>query len=66
MKCVEKLFYRIQISIVRDDSDENLQVLFHCHRQFFEVRTHKLFAKFEDMVSSSKRLNQNPQSLVIP
>ncbi|RYQ91675.1 hypothetical protein Ahy_B09g097661 [Arachis hypogaea] len=59
MKWVKKLFYRIQISIVRD-------VLFHCCRQFSEVRTHEMLAKFGDMVFSSEGLNQNPQSVVIP
>ncbi|XP_057751119.1 uncharacterized protein LOC130969427 [Arachis stenosperma] len=47
VKRVEKLFYRISISVLRDDvkydsfvigSDENLEVLFHCRRQFLEVK----------------------------
>ncbi|RYQ86390.1 hypothetical protein Ahy_B10g106064 isoform A [Arachis hypogaea] len=49
-----QIFYEISISVVRDggkynsfviDSDEDLQVLFHCRCQFSEVRTHKLLAK---------------------
>ena len=48
MKRVEKLFYRISISVLRDDvkydsfvigSDEDLRVLFHCCRQFLGIRT---------------------------
>ncbi|RYR74913.1 hypothetical protein Ahy_A02g009623 isoform A [Arachis hypogaea] len=47
VKRVQKLFYRILISVLRDDvkydyfiigSDEDLQVLFYCRRQFFEVK----------------------------
>ncbi|XP_025652189.1 uncharacterized protein [Arachis hypogaea] len=34
-------------------SDEDFQVLFHCHRQFPEVRTLELLAKLVDVVSSS-------------
>ncbi|RYR00963.1 hypothetical protein Ahy_B06g079837 [Arachis hypogaea] len=62
MKQVEKLFYRIPISVLRDDvkydsfvigSNEDLEVLFHCRRQFSEVRTPELLAKLVDVVSSS-------------
>ncbi|RYR18506.1 hypothetical protein Ahy_B03g063133 [Arachis hypogaea] len=68
-KRVEKLFYRILISILRDDvkydlfvlsSDEDLEVLFHCRRQFPEVRTVKLLAKLVDVVFSSGGSNRNP------
>ncbi|XP_057763261.1 uncharacterized protein LOC130983091 [Arachis stenosperma] len=74
MKRVEMQFYRILISVVRDgvkydsfmiDSDNDLQVLFHCHRQFFEVRTHELLGKFGDVVSISGESNQNHQSVAI-
>ncbi|RYR53400.1 hypothetical protein Ahy_A06g028473 [Arachis hypogaea] len=34
-------------------SDDDLQVLFHCRRQFLEVRTPELLAKFVDVVSNS-------------
>ncbi|XP_016168982.1 uncharacterized protein LOC107611586 [Arachis ipaensis] len=70
VKQVEKLFYRIPISILRDDvrydsfvikSDEDLQVLFHCRRQFLEVRTPKMLAKLVDVVSNSGGSNWNPQ-----
>ncbi|RYR53432.1 hypothetical protein Ahy_A06g028543 [Arachis hypogaea] len=74
MKRVEKLFYRIPISILRDDakydsfvirSDEDLEVLFHCRRQFSEVRTLELLAKFVDVVSNSGGSNRNTQTPAI-
>ncbi|XP_015946252.1 uncharacterized protein LOC107471322 [Arachis duranensis] len=70
VKRVEKLFYRILIFVLRDDvkydsfvigSDEDLQVLFHCRRQFSKVRSPKILAKFIDVVYNSGGLNQNPQ-----
>ncbi|RYR29340.1 hypothetical protein Ahy_B01g053734 isoform B [Arachis hypogaea] len=66
-----KLFYRIPISVLRNDvkydsfvisSDEDLGVLFHCRRQFPEVRTPEVLAKLVDVVSSSGGSNRNPQS----
>ncbi|XP_016185232.1 uncharacterized protein LOC107626856 [Arachis ipaensis] len=42
-------------------SDEDLEVLFHCRRQFPEVRTPELLAKLVDVVSSSGGSNQNSQ-----
>ncbi|XP_057747490.1 uncharacterized protein LOC130966686 [Arachis stenosperma] len=59
------------MAILRDDvkynsfvigSDENLEVLFHCRRQFPEVRTPELLAKLVDVVSSSGGSNQNTQT----
>ncbi|RYQ91891.1 hypothetical protein Ahy_B09g097935 isoform A [Arachis hypogaea] len=62
VKRVEKLLYRIPISMLR--SDEDLEVLFHCRQQFSEVRTpDELSAKLVDVVSSSGGLNQNLQAL---
>ncbi|XP_016177939.1 uncharacterized protein LOC107620266 [Arachis ipaensis] len=61
VKRVQKLFYRIPISVLRDDV--NLQVLFHCRRQFPKVRTPKLLAKLVDVVSSSGDSNRNTQTL---
>ncbi|XP_016195725.1 uncharacterized protein LOC107636747 [Arachis ipaensis] len=72
VKWVEKLFYRIPISVLQDDvkydsfvigSDEDLEVLFHCHRLFSEVRTPELLAKLVDVFSSSGGSNQNTQTL---
>ncbi|RYR34492.1 hypothetical protein Ahy_A10g049420 [Arachis hypogaea] len=34
-------------------SDEGLEVLFHCHRQFSEVKTLELLVKLVDVVSNS-------------
>ncbi|RYQ97051.1 hypothetical protein Ahy_B08g093036 [Arachis hypogaea] len=71
MKRVEKLFYKISIFVLRNNvkydlfvisSDEDLQVLFRCHRHFFEVRTPELLAKLVDVVCSSGGSNRNPQS----
>ncbi|XP_016192691.1 uncharacterized protein LOC107633595 [Arachis ipaensis] len=71
VKRVEKLLYRIPISVLRDDvkydsivigSDEDLAVLFHCRRQFSEVRTPELLAKLVDVVSSSGGSNRNTET----
>ncbi|XP_016185095.1 uncharacterized protein LOC107626710 [Arachis ipaensis] len=72
VKRVQKLFYRIPISVLRDDvnydcfiigSDEDLQVLFHCRRQFSEVRTPELLTKLVDVVSSSRGSNRNTHTI---
>ncbi|QHO01166.1 Putative mutator sub-class protein [Arachis hypogaea] len=61
-KRVKKFFYRIPITVLQDTvkydcftigSDEDLQVMFLCRRQFPEVRTPELLAKLVDVVSSS-------------
>ncbi|XP_016178943.1 uncharacterized protein LOC107621434 [Arachis ipaensis] len=66
-----KLFYRIPIFVLRDDvkydsfvisSDEDLQVLFHCRRQFPEVRTPELLVKLVDMASSFGGSNRDLHS----
>ncbi|XP_016199232.1 uncharacterized protein LOC107640199 [Arachis ipaensis] len=44
-------------------SDEDLQVMFHCRRQFSEVRTPELLAKLVDAVSSSGGSNRNTTTL---
>ncbi|XP_020978035.1 uncharacterized protein LOC110271452 [Arachis ipaensis] len=71
VKRIEKLFYHIPISVLRDDvkydsfvigSDEDLEVLFHCRRQLPEVRTLELLAKLVDVVSSSGGSNRNTQT----
>ncbi|RYR46873.1 hypothetical protein Ahy_A07g032726 [Arachis hypogaea] len=71
MKRVEKLFYCIPISVLRDDmkydsfvigSDEDLEVLFHCCRQFSEIGTPELLEKLVDVVSSSGGSNRNTQT----
>ncbi|XP_057746535.1 uncharacterized protein LOC130965793 [Arachis stenosperma] len=55
---MEKLFYRIPISVLRNyvkydlfviGNDKDLQVLFYCHRQFLNVRTPELLAKLVDV-----------------
>ncbi|RYR48669.1 hypothetical protein Ahy_A07g034726 [Arachis hypogaea] len=60
VKQMEKLFYRISICMLRDDVKYDsfvIGILFHCRRQFFEVRSLELLAKFVDV---------NPQSSAIP
>ncbi|RYR40720.1 hypothetical protein Ahy_A09g046458 [Arachis hypogaea] len=42
-------------------NNEDLQLLLHCHSQFFEVRTPELLTKRVDVVSSLGGSNQNPQ-----
>ncbi|RYR23853.1 hypothetical protein Ahy_B02g057353 [Arachis hypogaea] len=72
VKRVHKLFYHIPISVLQEivkydcftiGSDEDLQVLFHCRRQFSEVRTPELLAKLVDVVSSSVGSNQNTHTI---
>ncbi|XP_020999640.1 uncharacterized protein LOC110281604 [Arachis duranensis] len=57
-KRVKKFFYRIPITVLQDtvkydcftiSSDEDLQVMFLCRRQFPEVRTLELLAKLVDV-----------------
>ncbi|XP_057729988.1 uncharacterized protein LOC130945273 [Arachis stenosperma] len=73
VKRVKKFFYHIPITVLQDTvkydcftigSDEDLQVMFHCCRQFSEVRTPELLAKLVDVVSSSGGLNRNTNTLV--
>ncbi|RYR43675.1 hypothetical protein Ahy_A08g040072 isoform B [Arachis hypogaea] len=75
VKMVEKLFYRILIFVLRNNvkydsfvisSDEDLQVIFCCRPQIFEVRTPELLAKLVDVVCSSGGSNRNPQSSGYP
>ncbi|RYR15086.1 hypothetical protein Ahy_B04g071819 isoform D [Arachis hypogaea] len=71
-KRVKKFFYRILITVLQDTvkydcftigSDEDLQVMFLCRRQFPEVRTPELLAKLVDVVSSSGGSNRNTTTL---
>ncbi|RYR31281.1 hypothetical protein Ahy_B01g056083 [Arachis hypogaea] len=71
-KRVKKFFYRIPITVLQDTvkydcftigSDEDLQVMFLCRRQFPEVRTPELLAKLVDVVSSSGGSNRNTTTL---
>ncbi|RYR73774.1 hypothetical protein Ahy_A02g008271 isoform C [Arachis hypogaea] len=71
-KQVKKFFYRIPITVLQDTvkydcftigSDEDLQVMFLCRRQFPEVRTPELLAKLVDVVSSSGGSNRNTTNL---
>ncbi|XP_057720240.1 uncharacterized protein LOC130934715 [Arachis stenosperma] len=72
VKRVKKFFYRISITVLQETvkydcltigSDEDLQVMFHCRRQFLEVRTPELLAKLVDAVSSSGGSNRNTTTL---
>ncbi|XP_015940979.1 uncharacterized protein LOC107466518 [Arachis duranensis] len=65
VKRVKKFFYRIPISVLQEivkydyftiSSDEDLQVLFHCRRQFSEVRTPELLAKLVDVFAATAGL----------
>ncbi|MED6124808.1 hypothetical protein PIB30_062364 [Stylosanthes scabra] len=56
-----KIFYRIPISVVAQgvkygclavEGDDDLQILFHCRRQFPEVRTTELFVEVADSLAS--------------
>ncbi|XP_015956778.1 uncharacterized protein LOC107481079 [Arachis duranensis] len=72
VKRVKKFFYRIPTTVLHDTvkydcftigSDEDLQVMFLCRRQFPEVRTSKLLAKLVDVVSSSGGSNRNANTI---
>ncbi|XP_057747574.1 uncharacterized protein LOC130966765 [Arachis stenosperma] len=72
VKQVKKFFYHIPITVLQKTvkydcftigSDEDLQVMFHCRRQFPEVRTPELLAKLVDVVSSSGGSNRNTTTL---
>ncbi|XP_015935848.1 uncharacterized protein LOC127744199 [Arachis duranensis] len=74
VKRVKKFFYRIPITVLHDTvkydyfmigSDEDLQVMFLSRRQFPEVRTPELLAKFVDMVSSSGGSNRNANTIAM-
>ncbi|XP_057756470.1 uncharacterized protein LOC130975746 [Arachis stenosperma] len=71
-KRVKKFFYHIPITVLQDTvkydcfmigSDEDLQVMFLCRRQFPEVRTPELLVKLVDVVSSSGGSNRNTTNL---
>ncbi|XP_015953717.1 uncharacterized protein LOC127747547 [Arachis duranensis] len=62
VKRVKKFFYRFSITVLQNTvkydcftigSDEDLQVMFHCRRQFPEVRTPELLANSRPVVASS-------------
>ncbi|RYR19429.1 hypothetical protein Ahy_B03g064197 [Arachis hypogaea] len=72
VKRVKKFFYRIPTTVLHDtvkydyftiESDEDLQVMFLCRRQFPEVRTPELLAKLVDVVSSSGGSNRNVNTI---
>ncbi|XP_057759167.1 uncharacterized protein LOC130979678 [Arachis stenosperma] len=72
VKRVKKFFYRIPTAVLHDTvkfdcstigSDEDLQVMFLCRRQFPEVRTPELLAKLVDVVSSSGGSNWNANTI---
>ncbi|MED6212011.1 hypothetical protein PIB30_079062, partial [Stylosanthes scabra] len=46
-------------------TDADLEVIFHCRRDFPKVRTTELFAKLEDIVASSGGSNPIPPSVDI-
>ncbi|RYR21930.1 hypothetical protein Ahy_B03g067219 isoform I [Arachis hypogaea] len=73
VKRVKKFYYRIPTTVLHDTvkydcftirSDEDLQVMYLCRRQFPEVRTPELLAKLVDVVSSSGGSNRNPNTIV--
>ncbi|XP_020987421.1 uncharacterized protein LOC110275596 [Arachis duranensis] len=62
VKRVKKFFYRIPTAVLHDTvkydcftigSDEDLQVMYLCRRQFLEVRTPELLAKLVDVAVAS-------------
>ncbi|MED6209817.1 hypothetical protein PIB30_058334 [Stylosanthes scabra] len=72
-KPVRKLFYKIPIGFVSEHvkydlsiikSDADLEVLFHCRRDFLKVRTMELNVKYEDVMVSSG--GSAPQPIYVP
>ncbi|XP_052114421.1 uncharacterized protein LOC107480580 [Arachis duranensis] len=72
VKRVKKFFYHIPTTVLHDTvkydsftigSDEDLQVMFICRRQFPEVKTPELLAKLVDVVSSSGGSNRNANTI---
>ncbi|XP_057760041.1 uncharacterized protein LOC130980368 [Arachis stenosperma] len=72
VKRVKKFFYRIPTTVLHDTvkydsftigSDEDLQVMFICRRQFPEVRRPELLAKLVDVVYSSGGSNRNANTI---
>ncbi|MED6113843.1 hypothetical protein PIB30_074622 [Stylosanthes scabra] len=73
-KRISKLFYRAPVIVLSEhvkygafvvQTDADLEVIFHCRRDFSEVRTTELFAKLEDIVASSGVSNPIPPSVDI-
>ncbi|MED6118131.1 hypothetical protein PIB30_000113 [Stylosanthes scabra] len=71
-KRVTHIFYRVPVAVVASgvkydcfsvESDEDLQVLFHCRQQFPEVRTTELYVEIADLGESSGGSNPHPQPL---
>ncbi|MED6129626.1 hypothetical protein PIB30_109749, partial [Stylosanthes scabra] len=67
-----KIYYRIPISVVARgvkygclavEGDDDLQILFHCRRQFPEVRTTELFVEIADSLASSGGSAPIPRSV---
>ncbi|MED6177429.1 hypothetical protein PIB30_097999, partial [Stylosanthes scabra] len=45
------------------EDDEDLEVIFHCRRDFLEVRSTELYVKLEDVIASSGESNSNSTSV---
>ncbi|MED6172850.1 hypothetical protein PIB30_053779 [Stylosanthes scabra] len=69
-KRVSHIFYRVAVAVVSSgvkydcfsvESDEDLQVLFHCWQQFPEVRTTELYVEIVDLGASLGGSNPHPQ-----
>ncbi|MED6144067.1 hypothetical protein PIB30_012154 [Stylosanthes scabra] len=68
------LYYRIPIFVVTQgvkcgcfaiEANGDLQVLFHCRRQFLDVRTTELFVEMLDPLASSGGSAPNPHSAIV-
>ncbi|MED6204650.1 hypothetical protein PIB30_010767 [Stylosanthes scabra] len=71
-KRVSHIFYRVPVAVVSSgvkydcfsvESDEDLQVLFHCQQQLPEVRTTELYVEIADVGASSGGSNPHPQPI---
>ncbi|MED6164978.1 hypothetical protein PIB30_095342 [Stylosanthes scabra] len=68
-KRVRNIYYRVPVAVVSScvkydcfsiNTDENLQVLFHCRQQYPEVRTTELYVEIDDVGASSGESNPLP------
>ncbi|MED6159347.1 hypothetical protein PIB30_041501 [Stylosanthes scabra] len=73
-KRVSMIYYRIPIFVVAHgvkygcfavEGDDDLQILFHCRRQFPEVRTTELFVEIVDPIASSGGSAPNPRPVSV-
>ncbi|MED6214448.1 hypothetical protein PIB30_103238 [Stylosanthes scabra] len=73
-KRVRNIYYRVPVAVVSSsvkydyfsvNTDEDLQLLFHCRQQYPEVRTTELYVDIDDVGASSGRSNPPPSPVYV-